>query len=110
VSDTQWLESSILSITHSCLAKNVSDGRYDLASLLIRGIDSYARSLAIAHEVDIAFKVLDDLTTKCADTLFSKKPENTEFESLEAVALADAMASIPITIFLAYAEALLQRA
>jgi hypothetical protein len=108
VSNAQWLEESILSIANTGITKSVHDGRYDLASLLLQRVNVLARSLGHAHEVSAGFKVIDDLTTKCANALFPKKPERTEFEPLEAVALADGMATVPITLFLAYAEAVVK--
>jgi hypothetical protein len=92
VSNAQWLEESILSIAHTGINKSVHDGRYDLASLLLQRVSILARSLGYAHEVNAGFKVIDGLATKCANTLFPKKLEGAEFESMEAVALADALA------------------
>jgi hypothetical protein len=58
-----------------------------------------------AHEVKNAFEVVDQLTEKCGDIVFKKilPPEDTE--SLEQLALADAVASLQINIFLSYLRA-----
>lgn len=106
VSNSQWLEESILSIVHAGITKSVNDGRYDLTSLLVQRVNIAVRSLGHAHEVDAAFKIIDDLTAKCSIALFPKKPKDAECEPIEAVALGDAIATIPITLFLAYAEAI----
>ncbi|WP_456815881.1 hypothetical protein [Bradyrhizobium sp. USDA 4508] len=108
VSNTQWLEDSILSIAHAGIVKSVNEGRYDLTSLLLQRVNILARSLGHAHEVSAGFKVIDDLTTECADALFPVKHAGAEFEPIEAVALADALATLPITLFLAYAEAIVK--
>ncbi|MGY3120355.1 hypothetical protein ACVWXQ_004292 [Bradyrhizobium sp. S3.14.4] len=108
VSDAQWLEGSILSIVHDGFLKNVNDGRYDLSTRLVQGIDILARSLGHAHEVPVGFKIINDLATSYAKALLPKKIEGPEFEPIEAVALADTMATIPITLFLAYAEAIVK--
>jgi hypothetical protein len=62
------------------------------------------RALAREHEVQTAFKVLDDLTSNCGAFVFEPKKSNDEQESLERMSIVDALASMPITIFLAYLE------
>jgi hypothetical protein len=108
VSNSQWLEGSVLTIVHAGIAKSVDNGRYDLASLLLQRINILAQSLGHAHEVSAGFKIIDDVSTECANALFPEKREGAEFEPIEAVALADGIATIPITLFLAYAEAIVK--
>ena len=64
------------------------------------------RALASEHEAKLAFEVIDGLTTSCSDLIFSSKTKETTLEPIEQLALADSIASMPITIFLAYAEAI----
>jgi hypothetical protein len=106
VSDDKWLESSILPITHACFRTNAEANRPDLVLGLVSRLDSYIRSLALEHEVKFAFEVIDGLTISCADLIFRPRPEGAALEPIEQIALADAIASMPITIFLHYAQAI----
>jgi len=105
VSDTQWVESSIMPIIHSCVRINFDAGRQNVILNLVSYIDVYTQALSTAHEVKNAFEVVDQLTEKCGDIVFKKilPPEDTE--SLEQLALADAVASLQINIFLSYLRA-----
>ncbi len=90
VSDTQWVESSIMPIIHSCVRINFDAGRQNVILNLVSYIDVYTQALSTAHEVKNAFEVVDQLTEKCGDIVFKKilPPEDTE--SLEQL-LADRM-------------------
>ena len=106
VSDDQWLESTILPITHLCFRKNAEAGRYDLVANLASQINGYVRALSLEHKAKSAFEVIDGLTASCSDLIFSPKPQGATLEPIEQLALADSISSMPITIFLAYAEAI----
>jgi hypothetical protein len=68
-------------------------------------LDAYLRTLVKEQEVQAAFCVLEDLTASCSDAFFAPSGES-EAESLERVGVVDALASMPITMLLAYTETL----
>jgi hypothetical protein len=104
VSDNRWIENDILPIAYNCIRKNFTQGRYDIVTDLLSYIDAYVRCLAKEHGVQLAFKVLDDLTSRCGDLFFAPAQANEQQELLERVAVADALAAIPINILLEYLE------
>jgi hypothetical protein len=106
ISDDQWLETAILPITHSCFRRNAEANRYDLVSVLTARISAYVATLASEHEPKLAFEVIDRLTAECSDLLFAPKQQEAKIETVEQVVLVDSIASIPVEIFLAYAQTL----
>lgn len=106
VSDGQWLESAILPIIHLCFRKNAEVGRYDLVTRLVNQINKYAGTLSSEHDVKAAFKLIEGLTTSSSDLMFRRKPQEAQLEPIEQLALVDSVAAIPVTIFLAYANAI----
>jgi hypothetical protein len=104
VSDKRWVEKEILPIAYDCIQKNFPLGRFDIVSDLLRYVDAYLKVLAKEQEVQTASGVLYDLTLSCGALIFEPKKPNQEQESLERMSIVDALASMPITIFLAYLE------
>jgi hypothetical protein len=104
VSDRRWIEKELLPVGYDCIQKNIPLGRFEIVSDLLRYVDAYLKVLAKEHEVQAAFRILDDLTSSCGALIFEPKKPNQEQEPLERMSIVDALASMPITIFLAYLE------
>lgn len=106
VSDPQWVEATLLPIVHACLRKNIESSRHDLSSRLMHQFDLYVRTLSSEHEVKLALDRVTDLTSACTDLLFASPNGSAEIEPIEQIAIADAIASTPVNILLAYIDAL----
>lgn len=101
VSDTDWIETNIFPIVYSCIRVNFSVGREALVRDLLVYIDYYVQTLASDDEVTIAFRRIAELADKCSDYAFRAATEDVP-EPLEQLALADAIATCQINLFLAY--------
>jgi hypothetical protein len=105
VSDFQWIESRIAPIIYTCIRKNFDADRQGVILSLIGYIDAYTQALAAEHEIKGAIDLVEELTDKCEDIIFRKLEPHLSREPLENLALADAVASLQINIFLSYLRA-----
>ncbi|WP_431205552.1 hypothetical protein ACQ86E_11940 [Bradyrhizobium betae] len=103
VSDAEWIESSIFPIVYTCIQINFSAGREALVRNLLVYIDHYVQTLASDDEVAAAFRRVAELADQCSCSTFREAPKDTK-EPLEQLALADAIASCQINMFLAYLQ------
>jgi hypothetical protein len=106
VSDLRWVENEILPIPHVCIRKNFEHGRYELVMETLGALDAYVKALSREQEVRTALSTISDLTVKCSDLFFQQLSGKDQRESLERLAIVDMLASMPISILLAYIEAL----
>jgi hypothetical protein len=106
ISDTQWVESSIFPIIQTCMSTNFAAGRQTLVVNLASYIDAYLQARAFHHEVRDACELASSVVEKFSHTIFTRESMAADREPLEQLALADAIASWMINIFLAYLRAI----
>lgn len=102
VSNPRWIEQRIIPIVHECLQQNLEQRRYDLVIEILGYVDTYVEALAKEHEVETAFEVVREIASSCESLLFAKLDSGQDREPLERLAVIDALARLPISIFLSY--------
>jgi hypothetical protein len=105
IGDSRWIEAEILPITHKFIGVAWRHRKYESVINLLRYFDAYLKLLVKEGEVRSAFEVLESLTANCWDMFFAA-PDDDEIEALGRIGVADALATIPTNMFLAYIEAL----
>jgi hypothetical protein len=106
ISDSRWVEKAILPITDTCIRINFEQARHEVVMEALGTIEAYVKALSRHHEVRTALGTINDLTTKCLDLFFRPPSSDCQSEPLELLAIADMLASMPISILLAYVEAI----
>lgn len=105
VTDSQWIETEVLKIIHDCVSQNVTSGKRLLAVELIAALNSYTTTLCREHEAERSLEVVEKLALACAKEFFDKPAVESERAQIEQIALADALGSLLIGIYLSYREA-----
>ena len=104
--DTLWIEKRIHSIILRCLEVNVKDERRDLAIEALRLIHSYVGKLGQEGQLELAFSFVDEVFQLSDRVLLRGQDASNTNESDTRCAIVEHIASLPITILLAYCEAL----
>lgn len=103
--DKEWVEGRVIPILKECIKVNLAEERYTEVIGLFDYLDAYVKRLSREGRLGRAFALLEDLSTAMlgefateADGKFVKE------EALEKLAVAERVASLPISIALGYRE------
>lgn len=98
----EWLEERLVTVLLDCLAVNVRNAQWDNALTALQHIENYVTALARHGWADSAFDVFHQACSRTTDAI--KQSEAAQAETVQKVAVAEGLASIPIALSLALRE------
>ncbi|WP_152036572.1 hypothetical protein [Burkholderia pyrrocinia] len=99
----EWLEERLIAVLLDCLAVNVRNAQWENAIAALQHIEHYTTLLAKLGRGDFAFTVFQQACSRTTDAI--KQSSNAvQAETVQKVAVAEALASLPIAISLALRE------
>ncbi|WP_157656261.1 hypothetical protein [Burkholderia ubonensis] len=99
----EWLEERLIAVLLDCLAVNVSQAQWGNALTALQHIEHYTTLLAKLGWANSAFAVFLQACSRTTDAI--KKSSNVvQTETVQKIAVAEALASLPIAISLALRE------
>ncbi len=103
--DKEWIEGRVIPIIKKCIETNLAEHRYADVQALFEYLDAYVKVLAKEGAVERAFKFLEEVALVVLGQ-FAKTSEGAiiKVDVLEKLAVAERLASLPISVALGYRE------
>lgn len=103
--DKEWIEGRVIAIVKKCIETNLAEKRYSDVHALFEYLDAYVKVLAKEGAVERAFKFIEEISLAVLGQ-FAKTfdGEIIKVDVLEKLAVAERLASLPISVALGYRE------
>lgn len=108
VREYRWLENELSQILLSCLEVNLSHKNYPLAMSTLNYIEMYVESISSKGDISWAGEVIKKTSTVCEKHINKTIKKESE-QSIELIGLCDAVATLPINLYLAFVKNLERR-
>jgi hypothetical protein len=102
--DSEWIEKRLYPIVIDAFVANVREGKFSAVQRLLPNINGYATVLSREGRAHTAYELLNQLSPAVFESMPAKKSNASETEPIELLALAEHLATIPITIFLGWMQ------
>lgn len=107
INNKEWVEDRIIPILKKCIIVNLEKKNYPDILSLFNYLDAYFKGLALEGRAGRAFALLDEITASILNELTPQTTSSVvKEEVLEKLAIAERLASMPISIALGYRERL----
>lgn len=105
-SNMYWIEEKLLPIILDCIRINLDLNRFDFVQELLSYYIIYLENLARNKDLIVAFEYLESISDEIFGNILFTKNLEVNNEILEALAIAEKISSIPISLLLAYMESI----
>jgi len=105
VREYRWLENELSQILLFCLEVNLSHKNYALGMITLQYIEMYVESISSKGDISWAYEIIKRTSTVCENHI-NKTIKKESDQSIELIGLCDAVATLPINLYLAFVKKL----
>lgn len=108
VREYRWLETELSQILLSCLDVNLSHKNYDLAMSTLDYIEMYVESISSKGDISWACEIIKQTSIVCEKHINEAVKKESD-QNIELIGLCNAVATLPIILYLAFVKKLKRR-